>query len=60
MPNTESEMHNSVEKLVGCLIKYNVTVDTALVNIANDRHTNISLFMESFTSSPNLPNWVRN
>ena len=65
MPNTEYQMYNSVQRLLVCLLTYNVNVDpvlmnSSLVNTGNEKDTNILLFEESFTSSPNLPNWVGN
>ena len=64
MPNTEYQMYNSVLSLLGCLVTHNVNVDLVLVNTSilntlNEKHTDILLIEESFTSSPNLPNWVR-
>jgi hypothetical protein len=65
MPNTEFQMYNSVRSLLECLVTQNVNVDPVLVNTSifntvNEKHTDISLIEESFTSSPNLQNWVRN
>ena len=65
MPNTEYRMYNYVQSLLGFLVTHNVNVDPVLVNTSifntvNEKHKNISLIEESFLSSPNLPNWVRN
>ena len=65
MPNTEYQMYNFVQSLLGCLVTHNMNVDPVLVNtsiynIVNEKHTDISFIEESFTSSPNLPDWVRN
>ena len=58
-------MCNSVQSLLGCLVTHNVNVDpvpvnTSICSTVHEKHTDIFLIEEAFTSSPNLPNWVRN